>query len=92
MEELLAYQRRAPGVHLKGRSVVLADRPRWPRAPPWLGFLQRDDLPFVTFVPACSTSCTAQTLSSTPLLALLVLPFYAFALSHVHAPLLHMPP
>jgi hypothetical protein len=44
----------------------------------------------MTFVLACSTSCTAQTLSSTPLLALLVLPLDAFALSHVHAPLLHM--
>jgi hypothetical protein len=49
--------------------------------PPWLGsFSQHDHLPFVTFVPACSTSCTAQTLSSTPLLALLVLPLDAFAL------------
>jgi hypothetical protein len=70
----------------------LADRPGWPRAPPWLGFLHLDHFHFVTFVLACSTSCTAQTLSSTPLLALLVLPLDAFALSHVHAPLLHMPP
>jgi hypothetical protein len=64
--------------------------------PLWLGsFSQHDHLPFVTFVPACSTSCTAQTLSSTPLLALFVLPLDALALSHVHAPLLHllhMPP
>jgi hypothetical protein len=63
---------------------------------PCLGsFSQHDHLPFVTFVPACSTCCTTQTLSSTPLLALLVLPLDAFALSHVHAPLLHllyMPP
>jgi hypothetical protein len=29
--------------------------------PLWLGsFSQHDHLPFVTFVPACSTSCTAQ--------------------------------
>jgi hypothetical protein len=47
---------------------------------------------FVTFVPACSTGCTAQTLSCTPLLALVVLPLGVFALSHVHAPLLHMAP
>jgi hypothetical protein len=64
--------------------------------PLWLGsFSQHDHLPFVTFVPACSTSCNAQTLSCTPLLALLVLPLDALALSHVHAPLLHllhMPP
>jgi hypothetical protein len=58
-------------------------------------FFQHDHLPFVTFVPACSTCCTAQTLSSTPLLALLILPLDALALSHVRAPLLHllhMPP
>jgi hypothetical protein len=58
-------------------------------------FFQHDHLPFVTFVPACSTCCTTQTLSSTPLLALLVLALDALALSHVHAPLLHllhMPP
>jgi hypothetical protein len=58
-------------------------------------FFQHDHLPFVTFVPARSTSCTTQTLSSTLLLALLVLPLDALALSHVHAPLfhlLHMPP
>jgi hypothetical protein len=64
--------------------------------PLWLGsFSHQDHLPFVTFVPACSTSCTAQTLSSTPLLELLVLPLDALSLSHVYAPLLHllyMPP
>jgi hypothetical protein len=76
------------GVHFIGE----AGRPGWPRASPGSVFLQHDDLPFVTFVPAWSTSCTAQTLSSTPLLALLVLPLDAFALSHVHAPLLHMRP
>jgi hypothetical protein len=32
------------------------------------------------------------TFSSTPLLALLVLPLDDFALSHFHAPLPHMPP
>jgi hypothetical protein len=87
-EELLACWRRALGVTFIGE----ADRPGWPRASPGSAFLQRDDLPFLTFVPACCTSCIAQTLSSTPLLALLVLPLDAFALSHVHAPLLHMPP
>jgi hypothetical protein len=81
------------GVHFIGE----AGRPGptglgWPRASPGSVFLQCDDPPFVTFLPACSTSCTAQTLSSTPLLALLVLPLDVFALSHVHAPLLHMPP
>jgi hypothetical protein len=53
-------------------------------------FFQHDHLPFVTFVPACSTCCTAQTLSSTPLLVLLVLLLDALALSHVHALLLHL--
>jgi hypothetical protein len=44
-----------------------------------------------TFLPACSTSCTAQMLSSTHWCFHLML----HALSHVHAPLLHllhMPP
>jgi hypothetical protein len=91
-EELLACRRWAPGGAIcRGGQPAWADRPGWLRASPGTSFLQRDDLPFVTFVPACSTSCTAQTLSSTPLLALLVLPLDAFALSHVHAPLLHMP-
>jgi hypothetical protein len=75
------------GVHFIGE----ADRPRWPRASPSSAFLQCDDIPFVTFVPVCSTSCI-ETLSSTPLLALLVLPLDAFALSIVHNALLHMPP
>jgi hypothetical protein len=94
--ELLACRRRAPG-----GAFYRAGRPAWADWPgvalaPWLGsFSQHDHLPFVTFVPTCSTSCTAQTLSSTHLLALLVFPLDALALSHVHAPLLHllhMPP
>jgi hypothetical protein len=45
---------------------------------PWLGFFsQHDHFPSVTFLLVCSTSCTAQTLSSTPFLALLVLPLDA---------------
>jgi hypothetical protein len=40
-------------------------------------FLQRDHSSSLTFLPTCSTSCTAQTLSSTPFLALLVLPLDA---------------
>jgi hypothetical protein len=80
------------GCIYRGGRPAWADRPRWPPASLGSIFLQRDDLPFVTFVPACSTSCTVQTLSYTPLLALLVLLFDAFALSHVHAPLLHVPP
>jgi hypothetical protein len=40
-------------------------------------FLQHDHFSSVTFLPACSTSCAAQTLSSTPFLALLVLPLDA---------------
>jgi hypothetical protein len=76
--ELLACRRRAPGgAFYRAGRPAWADRPWWLRAPPWLGFLQRDDLPFVTFVPACSTCCTVQTLSFTPLLALLVLPLDA---------------
>jgi hypothetical protein len=42
--------------------------------------------------PHAPRGCTAQTLSSTPLLALLLLPLDGFALSHFYAPLLHMPP
>jgi hypothetical protein len=38
------------------------------------------------------TACTFQTFSSTPLLALLLLPLDVFALSHLHAPLPHMHP
>jgi hypothetical protein len=76
--EVLACRRRAPrGAFYRAGRPAWADRPWWLRAPPWLGFLQRDDLPFVTLVPARSTCCTAQTLSSTPLLALLVLPLDA---------------
>jgi hypothetical protein len=37
-------------------------------------FSQRDHFSSMTFLPACSMSCTAQTLPSTPFLALLVLP------------------
>jgi hypothetical protein len=93
---MLAFRRRAPG-----GAIYRAGRPTWADRPgvvlaPWLdSFSQHDHLPFVTFVPACSTCCIAQMLLSTPLLALLVLPLDALALSHVHAPLLHllhMPP
>jgi hypothetical protein len=38
------------------------------------------------------TACTFQTFSSTPSLALLLLPLDVFALSHLHAPLPHMHP
>jgi hypothetical protein len=38
------------------------------------------------------TTCTFQMFSSTPSLALLLLPLDVFALTHFHAPLLHMPP
>jgi hypothetical protein len=49
------------------------------RVPPQ-GFIfsQRDHFSSMTFLPACSTSCTAQTLSSTPFPALLVLPLDAY--------------
>jgi hypothetical protein len=80
------------GAFYRGGRPAWANRPGWPHASPGSTFLQRDDHSFVTFVPACFTSCTTRTLSSTPLLALLVLPLDAFALSHVHAPLLHMLP
>jgi hypothetical protein len=84
----LIYQRGAIGCLNRGE----AGRPRWPRALPGLVFFQHTHLCFVTFVTACSRGCTAQTLSTTPLLALLVLPLDIFALSHVHALLSHMPP
>jgi hypothetical protein len=89
--ELLACRRRAPG-----GAFYRAGQPAWVDRPGGCVplrlsyFSQHNHLPFVTFVPACSTSCTAKTLSSTPLLALLVLPLDALALSHVHAPLLHL--
>jgi hypothetical protein len=38
------------------------------------------------------TACTFQTFSSTPLLALLLLPLDVFALTHFHTPLPHMRP
>jgi hypothetical protein len=38
------------------------------------------------------TACTFQIFSSTPLLALLLLPLDVFALSHFHTPLPQMPP
>jgi hypothetical protein len=44
------------GAIYRGGRPAWADRPGWPRASPGLSFLQRDDLPFVTFVPACSTT------------------------------------
>jgi hypothetical protein len=45
---------------------------------PWLGSSsQLDHFSSMTFLPACSTSCTAQTLLSTHFLALLVLPLDA---------------
>jgi hypothetical protein len=48
------------------------------RVPPQSSiFSQRDNFSSMTFLPACSMSCTAQTLSSTPFLALLVLPLDA---------------
>jgi hypothetical protein len=40
---------------------------------PASAFFQHDIFSSMTSLPACSTSCTAQTLSSTPFLALLVL-------------------
>jgi hypothetical protein len=97
LDELLTCRRGAPGVLNRVRPAGLgrpawADRPGWLRALPGSGFFQHTHFHFVTFVPACSMGCTAQILSSTPLLALLVLPLDVFALSHVHAPLLHMPP
>jgi hypothetical protein len=91
LDELLTCRRGAPGLLNRGGG-----RP----GPTGLGGLVPSLAPvssstliyFVTFVPACSTGCTAQTLSCTPLLALVVLPLGVFALSHVHAPLLHMAP
>jgi hypothetical protein len=45
------------------------------------------------FSSACFvTACTFQTFSSTPLLALLLLPLDVFDLSYFRTPLLHMPP
>jgi hypothetical protein len=89
--ELLACRRRAPG-----GAIYKVGWPAWGGSgPPGSVFPPARSSPLCDFVPACSSSCTAQTLSSTPLLALLVLPLDALAFSHVHAPLLHllhMPP
>jgi hypothetical protein len=91
-EELLACRRRAPG----GAYIGEAGRP----GPTGLGGfvppLAR--LSSSVMISPLWLSCpraplvAPPKLSSTPLLALLVLPLDAFALSHVHAPLLHMPP
>jgi hypothetical protein len=74
----LACRKREPGGSLNrvagrpgptglGSSVLL----------PASSFFQHDHFASATFLPACSTSCTTQTLSSTPFLALLVLPLDA---------------
>jgi hypothetical protein len=47
-------------------------------------FIQYDHFSSVTFLPACSTSCTAQTLSSTPFLHYWSFHLMLHALSHVH--------
>jgi hypothetical protein len=66
-----------------GGTIYRPGRPAWadrPRVvwPPWLSsFSQHDHFPSVTFLPSCSTSCIAQTLSSTHFLALLVFPLDA---------------
>jgi hypothetical protein len=51
---------------------------------------QHDHFSSMTFLPACSTSCTTQTLSSTPFLALLVLPLDASCFESCPCPLLHL--
>jgi hypothetical protein len=80
------------GAQIGGGRLAWADRPGWLLASPGSSFLPAHSSLRCDFVTVCSTGCTAQTLSLAPLLALLVLPLDVFALSHVHAPLPHMPP
>jgi hypothetical protein len=55
---------------------------------PWLGSSPAHSCLLCFFV----TACTFQMFSSTPSLALLLLPLDVFALTHFHTPLPHMPP
>jgi hypothetical protein len=59
-----------------------------PLSSSWLG----SSLAHSCFLCCFVTTCIFQTFSSTPSLALLLLPLDVFALSHFHTPLPHMPP
>jgi hypothetical protein len=58
----------------------------------WLGSSLVHSCFFIASWPRAPWDCTFQIFSSTPLLALLLLPLDVFALSHSHAPFAHMPP
>jgi hypothetical protein len=88
LDERLNCRRRAPG----GIKWGEAGRPRGLAAPPGSVLLQCTPCSFVALWPRDPQGCTAQTFSSTPLLALLLLTLDDFAWSHLHAPLPHMPP
>jgi hypothetical protein len=80
----LTCQRGESGCLNTGRPPGLG-RPAW--GPPHsskLDFSLAHSSLLCCFVTMCSTGCTAQTLSSTHFLALLVLPLDVFALSHFH--------
>jgi hypothetical protein len=89
----LTWGRRTPEGFRRGWSAGLVrDRPRRLSAPPGSVLLQCTYACFVASWPRAPRGCTFQTFSSTPLLALLLLPLDDFALSHLHASSPHMPP
>jgi hypothetical protein len=75
---MLACRKREPGAPFIGEAG--RPGPTGPRLRvllPASAFFQHDHFSSMISLPVCSTSCTAQTLSSTPFLALLVLPLDA---------------
>jgi hypothetical protein len=62
------------------------------RSKSWMSDLPVHSCLLVSSWPRAPRGCTFQTFSSTPLLAILLLPFDVFSLSHFHAPLPHMHP
>jgi hypothetical protein len=83
--------RGAPFVGEAGRPGLTGLGGRVPL--PASAFFQHNHFFFMTSLPTCSTSCTAQTLSSTPFLTLLVLPLDASCFESCPcslAPLLHL--
>jgi hypothetical protein len=75
---MLACRRREPGgTFSRGGRPAWADRPGWPRASPGLHFSLARSFLLRDFLARVLHECTAQMLSPTPFLALLVLPLDA---------------